>query len=159
MPRNLLKEARENLLESVEGVNDTVLNKKPSEDSWSIAQVLRHLIDTEAMVVTQLKKAILEESEKVEDKPLQAVASRKHKVKTPYDPPTDYIEKATLINNLHESRQQLLLFLDEADEQSLDNKSMKHPAFGAVNLRQMIEFIGYHEERHTDQIEEIKQLV
>ncbi|WP_082881332.1 DinB family protein [Lederbergia galactosidilytica] len=51
--------AREELFSEVNGLSDEDINKKPSEDQWSIKQIIEHLILMEGavtqMVTDQLK--------------------------------------------------------------------------------------------------------
>jgi len=58
---------------------------------------------------------------------------------------------------LNESRKQLITFLDTIEDKSiLSEKSVKHPALGELALDQWIEQIYLHEQRHIEQIKEIK---
>lgn len=51
----------------------------------------------------------------------------------------------------------LITFLDTIEDKSiLSEKSVKHPALGELPLDQWIEQIYLHEQRHIEQIKEIK---
>ena len=41
-------------------------------------------------------------------------------------------------------------------EEALQKKAYPHPIFGLIRLDEWVPFIGYHEKRHLEQIEEIK---
>ncbi len=45
------------------------------------------------------------------------------------------------------------------DKSTLADKSMKHPVFGELPLDQWIEHIYLHEQRHIEQIKELKFLL
>ncbi|MEC2075593.1 PadR family transcriptional regulator, partial [Metabacillus fastidiosus] len=58
------------------------------------------------------------------------------------------------------SRKKLITFLSTIEDKAiLEEKSMKHPALGELPLDQWIEQIYLHEQRHIEQIKEIKSLL
>jgi hypothetical protein len=61
---------------------------------------------------------------------------------------------------LSDSRKKLMIFLITIEDKSiLTEKSVKHPAFGELPLDHWIELIYLHEQRHIEQIKEIKLLL
>ncbi|TLS37116.1 DinB family protein [Pseudalkalibacillus caeni] len=153
---------REELLQYVSDLSDDQLNKKEDENSWSIIQVLEHLYLLEQVITKSISKELAsEESVAVEDKPIHLSVNRTKKVSAPpYVTPSDkYQTLAEIKAKLAESRAALNRVVDEADEEQLEQKSMPHPAFGALSLKQWIPFIGLHEKRHLEQIKEIKEKI
>ena len=54
-------------------------------------------------------------------------------------------------------KRKLLLVLDSIEDPSLlSGKSVKHALFGSLSLEQLIEQVHLHEQRHIEQIKEIK---
>lgn len=158
-----LTATRNKLLNEISGLSDEALNKKPDSDTWSIAQVCHHLYLTEnvstQVIVYGLKKS---NGKKAEPKPVQLAIGRTQKVKAPdivapSDEPLDYGQIKVLLNK---SRKKFLDFYHQLEDKSiLAEKSAKHPLFGYTPLDQWVELIYLHEERHIEQIKEIKSLL
>ena len=63
-----------------------------------------------------------------------------------------------MVDLLNKSRKELMRFLSTIEDESiLAKKSVMHPALGEL-LEQWIELIYLHEQRHIEQIKEIKLL-
>jgi hypothetical protein len=134
---------------------------KPSEDKWGVSQVIRHLIFIDEAILSALRKAVQEESERVTEKNLDFVLDRTNMIKSPLpEPSTEFISKEDLLKIVNHARTPLLEFINEIiDGTVIEDKSMIHPVFGAISIKQMIEFIGLHEKRHIEQIKEIKESI
>jgi hypothetical protein len=72
-------------------------------------------------------------------------------------PDHEYKTLEEMKEKLSRSREKLLSVVTEAGEEALEKKSLPHPVFGPLNLKQWVEFVGQHEKRHLAQIEEIKE--
>ncbi|HJV45286.1 MAG TPA: DinB family protein [Bacillota bacterium] len=157
----MLKSIRKELLDEIALLSDRQLNTKPSEDTWSVAQVLRHLILLDEASLPSIKRAVEGNSERVAEKKLDFVLNRTNKVKSPLpEPSTEFITKEDLLKILDHSRTPLLALIDEnRDGTDLENKSMEHPVFGPLSIKQMLEFISLHEKRHIEQMKEIKESI
>lgn len=156
------EEARVALLAEVEGISDEELNKKPTEDEWSIKQIMEHLYLMEKNVVELIEVELAnEEIINVEDKPIHLTVNRKVKVEAPDElkPSENYATLKELTEKLDGSRQKLITLVDHTDENVLEQKAIPHPAFKMMNLKQWIAFIGWHEKRHTLQIKEVKKKI
>ena len=156
---NDIQEVRTEVLQSVSGLTDLQLNEKQA-GKWSIMQVLEHLYLTEKLIVNKLK-AVMASSEETaaEDRPIHLVINRDHKIVAPQflTPSDDFITLATIQEKLLASRTSLEEFLADTDQEELRKRSLLHPVFGLLNIKQWVEFIGLHEKRHLAQIEELKQ--
>ncbi|WP_159431018.1 DinB family protein [Bacillus massilinigeriensis] len=151
---------REEILQSVMGLSDSELNVKPSAEKWSIMQVLEHLNLVERFVLKQVEKVMASDKETNTDaKPIHLSTDRKRKISAPsiLEPTEQFITLAEMKEKLHASRNSLEAFVAGADKGKMLQRSFLHPAFGDLNVKQWIEFIGWHEKRHLEQIEEIKQ--
>lgn len=158
---NRLLLVRKELLNELDSLTDKELNMKPSEEKWSVSQVVRHLIFIDEAILPALKKAVQKESERVAEKNLDFVIDRSIKIKSPLpEPSTEFISKEELLKVVNHARTSLLEFINEIiDGTIIEDKSMIHPLFGAMSVKQMIEFVGLHEKRHIEQIKEIKQII
>lgn len=154
---------RERLLKEINLLSYDELNKKPDTDTWSIAQVCHHLHLTESVftqaIIYGLNKS---NGKKAEAKAIQVTADRKQKIQAPEivmpgDGPWELQQMKDLLNN---SRNIFLDFYNLIEDKSvLAEKSTKHPLFGYLPLNQWVDLIYLHEERHIEQIKELKSLL
>jgi hypothetical protein len=153
------KEIRKKILQSVVGLTDSQLNECPS-GKWSIMQVLKHLYLLERLIVDQMTKVMLSDKETViEDKPINRIVDRTFKFDAPpyVTPSPEFTTLTNIQEKLLNSRSALEAFLVNADEEKMLKRSIPNPVLGPLNLKQWVNFIGLHEERHLAQIEEIKE--
>lgn len=77
-------QARENLFVEVEHLTNEELNKKPSENEWSIKQVLEHLYLMEGAIAKTIQYQLSAgEDSVVGDKPIELSVNRSTKVQAP----------------------------------------------------------------------------
>lgn len=153
------EQARVELLDAVEGLSDEDINKKPAADVWSIKQVLEHLYLMEGAITKTIKDQLASgDVEKVEDKPIERSTNREVKVEAPgfAVPGNDFLKLDDLKQRLAGTHEGLKEVADDTGEAELEAKAYPHPAFGKLNLKQWIPFVGYHELRHLEQIKEVK---
>lgn len=155
-----IQKIREKLLKSVRSLSDEQLNEVPAKGKWSVAQVLEHLylmeMNTVDGIVETLSKA---EYNPTVEKPIHQVLDRTVKRVAPDDltPSEKFQTLEELEQKLKNSREALLRSIEGVSEEDLENKSFIHRRYGLLSLRQWVLLIGYHEERHMQQIEEIKE--
>lgn len=153
---------REELLESVNGLSNDQLNKRPEDGSWSVMQVLDHLYLMERAIAHTISEQLKSnESNPTDEKPIHLSVNRATKVDAPSFavPSSEYITLEEMKTKLTESRKLLQHVVDTSDDALLSQKSYPHPVFGALSLTQWIPFVGFHEKRHIEQIEEIKEKI
>lgn len=151
---------RNRLLKEISGLSDTELNKKFDPDTWSVAQVCHHLYLSESVftqaIIYGLNKS---NGKKAEPKPVQLAVDRTQKAKAPeiVAPGDETLDSGQIKELLNNSRNLFLEFYNQLEDKSiLAEKSAKHPLFGYMPLHQWVELIYLHEERHIEQIKEIK---
>jgi DinB superfamily len=168
--RIIMKSVNENLVETRNRLFNEInllsyeeLNKKPDENTWSIAQVCHHVSLTEKAftkaIVYGLKQS---KGTKVEPKPIQRVTDRSQKVQAPeiVIPGNDPLEALQINELLNESRNILLDMLSQIEDPTvLSERSASHRLFGTLPLTQWVELVYLHEKRHIEQIKEIKSLI
>jgi len=152
-----IQAVRDEVLQSVEGLSDEELNKAPSAESWSIAQVLLHLQQIESYFLSLMDAALQGPNEEVKERNLAYVTDRSHKAKSPIDPPSGFKTRAEIVVRLTQSREKVIALIDKEDPATLSEKALNHPVFGKTSVKQTLEFIAAHEKRHIEQIQEIKQ--
>lgn len=75
-------------------------------------------------------------------------------------PTSNPLERKEIIDLLHESRSIFLEFYSQIGDKSvLEGKSAKHPIFGNLPLNQWVDLIYLHDERHLEQIKEVKLMI
>ena len=157
---NQLKETRNHLVAEIELLNNTQLNGKHEANSWSIAQVCHHLVLVEESSIKAIVWGLKQtDFKKTNRKNVQLIVDRSNKITAPkiVEPAEDLFTVQKIMDLLNESRKQLITFLDTIEDKSiLSEKSVKHPALGELALDQWIEQIYLHEQRHIEQIKEIK---
>lgn len=157
-----LEATRKDILQTIEDIPEHLFNERESEHTWSVGQVLEHLYKTEIEVIKLIKYILtLPEQEPLPDQPLALTLDRSIKRTAPETiSPASLVNKEEILNALSQSRAQLIKIFDSIPpEQDLTTRGFKHPVFPMLSLKQWIEFIGYHEQRHLAQIEEIKQQI
>jgi len=158
-----LYETRNNLVKEITLLSDTEFNSKPDMDMWSIAQVCHHLVLVEQATIQAIAWGLKKvENAPAERKNVHLILDRTKKFKAPkiVEPDAKPFEVQSIIDLLNDSRNKLLAFLSRIEDQSiLAEKSFKHPALDELPLDQWIEQIYLHEQRHIEQIKQIKLLL
>jgi hypothetical protein len=156
---NLLK-TRNRLIEEISSLRDEEFNRKNDSITWSIAQVCHHLYLSETVFTKAIRYGLSQdEGFRTEAKNFESVLDRTKKlvapdIVTPGDGP---FEMEEILNLLHQSRSKLESLLSKVEDPTiLLEKSTQHPFFGFLPLNQWIDLIYLHEQRHIEQIEEIK---
>jgi len=158
-----LYETRNNLVKEITSLSYTQFNGRLGMNIWTIAQVCHHLVLVEQAtikaIVWGLKKV---DNTQIERKNVHLMLDRTKKLKAPkiVEPDAKPSEIQQIINMLNDSRTNLMTLLNTVEDKSiLIEKSVKHPAFDELPLDQWIEQIYLHEQRHIEQIKELKVLL
>ncbi|UTE75616.1 DinB family protein [Rossellomorea sp. KS-H15a] len=155
----IIEDIRSELLNSVNDLSDEECNKEVEEGRWTIMQVLDHLYLMERSLTKTIQLTLAKgEEQQVDSKPIHYAVNRSTKVDAPpFVVPSE--EKQTLQQmkeKLEASRKDLLQFIGTTTKEDLQKKAYPHPIFGQIRLDEWVPFIGYHEKRHLEQIEELK---
>jgi len=156
-----LYETRSNLVKELNLISGAQFNSKPDLNNWSIAQVCHHLVLVEEATIKAIAWGLKDpNSTQKERKNVHLILlDRTIKIKAPkiVEPDVKPFEVQQIIDLLNESRKKLMDFLSTIEDKSiLAEKSVMHPALGELPLEQWIEQIYLHEQRHIEQIKEIK---
>jgi uncharacterized damage-inducible protein DinB len=158
-----LYETRNNLVKEITSLSNTQFNGRLGMNMWSIAQVCHHLVLVEQATIKAIAWGLKKvDNTQKERKNVHLMLDRTKKFKAPeiVEPDVEPFEVQSMIDLLNDSRKKLLTFLSTIEDKSiLTERSVKHPAFGELPLDQWIEHIYLHEQRHIEQIKEIKLLL
>ncbi|MEC3882312.1 DinB family protein [Halobacillus sp. HZG1] len=154
-----LDEKRKELLDFVDQVPEQQASVKPEEDRWSILEVLEHLYLMEQLIVYQINQALKQgDTQQATEKPIHKTTNRDYKVEAPeaVRPKGEFTTLDQAKEGLKKTREATLFLIHNKEQETLQNRVFTHPAFGDMNLEQWVEFIGWHELRHLDQMKEVK---
>jgi DinB superfamily len=156
-----LSVARGYLLESVSGLSAAQWNFRPHNDSWSIAEILEHLVLIEGRVHAIIGNMINapeaepghEESE-MDDFIVSEVARRSIKVKAPIPVcPANRWTGPEALESFIAVREQTMQLLAAP---LLRGRVRPHPFFGPWDGYQWLLAVASHTIRHTSQMGEVK---
>ncbi|HYK72318.1 MAG TPA: DinB family protein [Pseudoneobacillus sp.] len=155
-----LTQTRTNLLNEISKLSSDELNKLTDGSSWSIAQVCHHLYLSEKVFTDAIVYGLNKQNgHHTEPKKIQFALDRTKKLQAPdmVIPEKEHLEVEQINTLLTQSRKRLIDVLNTIEDTSLlEDRSAKHPFFGDLPLFQWIELIYLHEQRHIEQIKEIK---
>lgn len=147
------------LKELVSGLSEAQWRFVPNEQSWGAALCCEHIAIVEAGVVVGLRRAGTEGKEftigKEDRLPAQA-ADRTFKFNAPerVRPKRRFADPGAFLAHYDEVRLRTLAYARDP-ESDLDNRVMKHPAFGELTAYQWLVLLAAHSGRHADQIREV----
>ena len=159
-----LHDSRRRLLETVSGLSPEQRSYKPTEDCWSVADCVEHIIVVEHFVLDSVDR-ILQSAPEPEKQAeaagkdqviQQRVPARNIRVKGPEAvmPTGRWPEFATLLDQFEAARNRSIQFTSST-EADLRNHFFPHPFLGQFDCYQWLLFIGTHCERHVRQMEEV----
>jgi hypothetical protein len=157
---NRLDSIHQKLLATVTPLDDIRFSQRPSDDSWSIAEIIHHLCLVEERVIDQLEKGLASAPGKAgilgRVVPTAIVASRVVRVKAPKAVvPNNAPGKTQVIQNLDAARLKLKDLCMQHGSERLRQVALDHPFLGKIDGTSAVSFVGYHEVRHYKQICEI----
>lgn len=161
-----LTKARAALMTEIESALSAPAPSDPTR--WSLEEIVYHLYLAESSITRMLAKALqsCERHARVADDQLRAewerirllLTNRQARANAPAAVvPNNAPPVAQAVEQLMQSRQQLLQLLDQVSLDDLASISMPHPiqAIGQLTGAGWLSLIGYHERRHTEQIREL----
>jgi uncharacterized damage-inducible protein DinB len=161
----LLETDRRNLIAAVERVNEADRDRRPSDDRWSVAEILEHLVGVEHAVVKLLtlrgREPIPPDQEPAPPDSAARVATLRVRSRR-INVPEALTPKATMttdaaVQALGKSRAALLEAARAADPVALEQRTYHHAVVGRLTLNDWLAFVAHHEARHTAQIDEIEE--
>lgn len=139
-------------------------NLKVNAESWSIEEIIHHLILVEVQRLQQLKDLLEGRREsapaRVEmHKPnFDEIRRRESHVKTREEmEPSPGIPAKVLLAGLRRARNETMGFVQAADLSQLERVWLNTISLGPLNGVEFIEFLAAHMERHAKQIEDVRK--
>ena len=147
------------LLNTVESIDDPLFARCPSENEWSVAEIIHHRCLVERRVIKEIEKELANPSRKLSPLrkliPTAVVAYRFVRVKAPKAMnPVEPPPKNEIIENYNAARNKLKE-LCAAQGKQLKQVVFKHPFLGDISGSATVAFLGYHEVRHFKQIQDV----
>jgi hypothetical protein len=155
------------LLAAVDTVPESARERRPSPDTWSVAEVLEHLHRVEQGIARLIGRQIERSratglSQETETGSLLhsldhlGVVQRGNTLPAPeFVQPQGVLTAAAAITALEQSRRTLRDALASGDGLALGFISVPHVFLGPLTLYQWVLFLGQHECRHAMQIRDI----
>jgi hypothetical protein len=160
---------REALLRSVMGLDEEQLDYRPEQAVWSINDVLHHLAladDGSARLMARMLRQARDEGfppDPTPDRsvldvldPVTRVADKGKAVAPDRVTPRSHVPAEECLARLAASREKLLQCMDDLAGFDLSTSTFPHPILGVLDAYQWLLLAGWHERRHTGQIERIK---
>lgn len=163
---NHLKETRNDLAKTVEGLSEAQLNFKPAPDRWSIKECVYHLAISETAIWQWIDATIKAPAnpekradiKMTDEQVLQGIANREHKIKTseafePKNAKWANVDEA--LKDMKENRKKAIDYINTTNEELRNHVATETP-LGALDAYQLVLLLSQHTNRHMQQINEVK---
>jgi hypothetical protein len=155
-----LDSVHEKLSTAIRTTDPVLFFKRPSENEWSIAEVVQHLCLAEQHVLKDLKKSLASGPAKVgffkKLIPMRIISWRLVRVKAPKAvSPTNTPAMDDLMQSYDRVRVDLKQLCGEFGSNRLKEIRFKHPFLGDIDGAAAVSMVAFHEERHFKQIRDI----
>jgi len=158
-----LEETQEALVESSQDLTDEQMQYKPDENSWSVAQIIEHIIMVEGSLKSMLENKIKEGTSEMnsevkftDDQIVEMITNRSQKMPTQdqFQPSGKFESSDEALETFKDQREEMVDWLKDSD---VDMRSFVNEfPFGTIDGYQSVLFMAGHTSRHTAQIEEVK---
>lgn len=153
-----IREVFDNVIQSVNSASNDELNEVPFEGSWTIGQVVQHIILCSGGVLdNQTKEAGRPYDEKVTE--LRSIfldMGQKSEADPGVYPSMRMYKKQELVKQLESNKANLLGIIEERDLMQL-SLDMEFPFMGYLTRYEWLAFICFHTQRHLNQMNNIRQ--
>jgi hypothetical protein len=156
---------RADLRTAVDEIPPRLRSRRPAPERWSVIELLEHLNLVERRLTFLFNQWVAEAREQglpSEDETdfalsenLEVVLNRGYQITASEAVrPRGELDETAAWVALEEARQSLKVTVLELEGLPLGGVVRPHPALGPLNFYQWVEFVGWHEARHTAQIRE-----
>ena len=160
----LLGRSQAGLFAAAQSVPEDSWRKTPSPGAWSAGEVFAHLVMVETAIVDGVGRMLAAPPKKLPiwkrlhfPTRLAQIRQLKRKTPIPLDPAL-VLDKAESLARHSALRKRALALFSENDGRDLRAYRHKHPFFGYLNFYDWFYTIGYHELRHSEQVQEIVEI-
>lgn len=162
-----LEKSKTELLLLLQNIDSAKLILQPNPNSWSVVQVISHLIRVEEGTIKYLRKKLsynppLKKAglmstfktwglKKIIELPI------KYKTSDSLEEKSNSTSYEDALSLWEENRTSMTLFLETLSEEQLSAEIYKNLMVGQISIYQQLDFLQTHFERHTKQIKKILQ--
>ena len=159
-PLKRLDSVHHKLIDTITPLNPKLFSQRPSNNEWSVAEIVQHLCLVEERVLKDLELAFGSPPQRIGFLrrliPTSIVSIRLIRVKAPKAVrPLEAPAKDILIENFNRARNALKMLCATHGKDRFRSIIFKHPFLGDIDGVATISFVGYHERRHYKQIREV----
>jgi hypothetical protein len=143
---------------TVNGVDPTLLSRRPAENEWSVAEVIEHLCLVEGAVMKGIKAKLAQPPVKVSFLkkffPMRIVSLRMKRLQAPkyVQPASDLPPLDELLEKFDAVRAKTKDLCIKEGPERLRQVCLKHPYFGDMDGAAAVSMVAFHEQRHLKQI-------
>lgn len=161
-----LTTTRRHIDEQVEDLSDEQAKARPTPECWSVAEIVEHLSLAEERFLTLIGGLLGREAAAAANAgatgssiSIQVMTDRaSEKFTAPaFLQPTGSVPLSQSLAKLHQSRAVLLGLRSQIEARDYSHVIYPHPAFGPLNLYQWLAAVEFHECKHLDQIQTLRQ--
>jgi hypothetical protein len=150
------------VMTALDNVSEAQWKFKPAPDRWSVAECAEHIAISDQMMFAFASQQLLKMTPPADAKKrpdgdiLKAGSDRSTKVKTAafLEPKGSYADKAAVIESMRKTRAQIVEYV-KTTQDDLRAHGFQSPT-GYVDAYQFLLSLSAHEERHSQQIAEVK---
>ncbi len=149
----------------IDSATDEEFNASPGAGRWSVAQVLEHIWKTDMSIIPVFRRAAKDRRPYTgTPKGVERAADRSVKLEAPeFIRPSDEPKSRDALRQALEDARRTLIqsarALGGPEELAQLGAPVPHPVLGELSLREWLEFVGYHEQRHVAQAREALEAV
>jgi len=163
---NALATTRRHIYEQVEDLSDEQAKARQTPECWSIAEIIEHLSMSEARILVLISNLLGQEAAVAATAgssssaiSIQMMTDRATERFTApaFLQPTGNPPLTTSLAKLRESRAALLGLRSRIEATDYSHVTFPHPVFGPLNLYQWLAAAEFHECKHLDQIQTLRQ--
>jgi len=157
-----LSESTEAVLQALDEIPAKQFGERPSEDRWSAADVMEHLIKVESFIIDNLSQigpdpinsAMIETLSDEEVLKQASDAEQRSQAREESRPSGMFKEKEEAVNAFRERRQKSHDFIVQTDA-NLTSFTFPHPRMGLMSGTNWLGFVSGHSLKHVPQLESI----
>ncbi len=156
MIKNQIQETFDQLITIVKNVDQEVVNKKPSENAWSVGQIVEHITISLSGFEELFSNGNIPAEREI-DKKVQAIRDVFLNFDTKYDAPETIVpqknshQKEEIIGDIGKVKNDLISLAEKSDL-ALIPQHFEIPGFGKFTRLEWLTFAVFHTQRHTLQI-------
>lgn len=162
---NSLETQRHQLLRLANGAADR-FNDSPSNNKWSLHQILAHLVAAEKLSIQYLGKKIQgidsAEDSGIAENLKMIVLKASQRLPLKFNAPKPIVASTMTYNSLEElitewdhTRAELKMLLENIKDDQLKRKVFKHVIVGKLNILQALQFLREHINHHLPQVKRL----